>query len=119
MPRNCLQKYKVLHQSGRTNWTVLESQGAYPALLANATNDEKKAIIYEFVLDEHDILVVQSVENLLKNQFIEAVSNCVRDAQATVFVYAGLIKAIRHTHTHTETQDYVLRQYMYKILHIA
>ena len=64
-------KYRI--ESGGADWEVPESQGAYPNFPANATNDEKKAIISEFILDEHDILVVDAVEELLKNQLIEAI----------------------------------------------
>ena len=61
-------------ESGDINWEVPESQGACPTFHPNVTNDEKRAAISEFILNEHDILVVKAVEELLKNQLLEAVN---------------------------------------------
>ena len=55
------------------NWTVPTSLGAYPTFPTNASDDEKKLAISEFIRDEHGIKVVDAVQELLKNQFIEAI----------------------------------------------
>jgi hypothetical protein len=52
------------------NWTVPPTQGAYPTFTTNATDDEKKLAISEFIRDEHGIKGVNAVQELLKNQFI-------------------------------------------------
>ena len=48
------------------DWIVPATQGAYPTFPANATYDEKKAIISEFILNEYDLKVVEAVGDLLK-----------------------------------------------------
>ena len=62
-------KFRI--ESGGVDWEVPESQGAYPNFPADATDDEKKVIISDSILDEHDILVVEAMEELLKNQLIK------------------------------------------------
>ena len=59
-------KFRI--ESGDINLEVPASQGAYPTFQTDATDDEKKAAISEFILNEHDILVVEDVEKLLKTR---------------------------------------------------
>ena len=54
-------------------WTVPASQGTYPTFPAGATDQEKKAIISQFIQDEKGIKTVEKVEELLKNMFIAAI----------------------------------------------
>ena len=55
------------------NWSVPTTKGAYPIFSTNTTDDEKKLAILEFIRDEHDIKVVDAVQELLKKQFVEAI----------------------------------------------
>ena len=63
---------KYLNKTGVT-WTVPASTDAYPTFATNAINDEKKLAISEFIRDEHGIKVVDAVQELLKNQLIDAI----------------------------------------------
>ena len=47
--------------------------GAYPIFAAGATDDEKKIAVSQFMIDEHDILVVEAMENFFKNQLLELI----------------------------------------------
>ena len=49
------------------NWTIPTTKGAYHIFPTNATNDEKKLAISEFIRDEHGIKVVDAVQELLKS----------------------------------------------------
>jgi hypothetical protein len=63
---------KYLTETG-VNWTVPSTQGAYPTFPTTATDDKKKLVISEFIRDGHGIKVVDAVQELLKNHFIEAI----------------------------------------------
>ena len=66
-----LHNRKVSHRSmSQPDCPVPLTQGAYPTFAINATDDEKKLAISEFISDEHGIKVVDAVQELLKNQFI-------------------------------------------------
>ena len=54
-------------------WNVPESEGAYPTLDRNSTEDQKKKQISEFIKREKGIETVQVVEDLLKGMFLEAI----------------------------------------------
>ena len=56
------------------DWIVPTAIGAFPTFAAGATDDEKKIAVSEFMVSEHDILVVEAMENLLKNQALEAIN---------------------------------------------
>ena len=56
-----------------TTWTVPESEGAYPTFRANATEEEKKKEISEFIEREKGIRTVEVVEELQKGLFLEAI----------------------------------------------
>ena len=63
---------KYLTETG-INWTAPPIQGAYPIFVTNATDKKKKLAISEFIREKHGITVVDAVQELLKNQFIEAI----------------------------------------------
>ena len=63
---------KYIAETG-INWTVPTTKGGYPTFPTNVTDDEKKLAISEFIRDEHGIRVVNVVQELLKNQCIEAI----------------------------------------------
>ena len=55
------------------DWIVPASLGAYPIFAAGGIDDKKKIAVSQFMIDEHDILVVEAMENLLKNQLLELI----------------------------------------------
>ena len=57
---------KFCIESGGIDWTVPEEQGAYPTFPDGASDDEKKRIISDFMLDKYDRKVVEAVQDLLK-----------------------------------------------------
>ena len=77
--RGCLGEVfsseKFLAEAG-VEWTVPESEGAYPSFNTNATEQEKKQEISAFIIRETDIKIVEAVGNLLKAQLIESVEEC-------------------------------------------
>jgi hypothetical protein len=54
-------------------WSVPESEGAYPNFAADATEDDKKKEISQFIEREKGIKTVEATEELLKGMFIEAI----------------------------------------------
>ena len=63
---------KYLTEKG-VNWTVQPTQGASPTFTTNATNEKQTFIISEFIRVKHGIKVVDTVQELPKNQFTEAI----------------------------------------------
>ena len=61
-----------LTETGET-WSIPATSGVYPTFHTGATDDEKKKEIAEFIERETNIKVAEMVEELLKNQFLEAV----------------------------------------------
>ena len=59
-------------ETGET-WIVPQSQGAFPNISSQATEQEKKIAISEYMIEEYNIKVVKAMEELLKNQLIAAV----------------------------------------------
>ena len=58
------------------HWVVPATQGAFPAIPADASPIQKKKIISKFIQTETDILIVEAAEELLKGQFMDAVEEC-------------------------------------------
>ena len=58
-------KFRI--ESGGIDWTVPKEQGAYPTFPDGASDDDKKRIISDIMLDEYDRKVVEAVQDLLKN----------------------------------------------------
>ena len=54
-------------ETGGIDWTLPEEQGAYPMFPNGASDNDKKRIISDFMLDEYDRKVVEAVQDLLKN----------------------------------------------------
>ena len=55
------------------DWSVPNTQGAYPTFPADATTEEKKRCISEFIEQEKGIKIVAKVEELLKAKFLDAI----------------------------------------------
>ena len=64
----------LYHTESRQNWTVPASGGVYPVFPSGATNNEKKKEVAEFIDRKTYIRVADMVEELLKNQFLEAIN---------------------------------------------
>ena len=56
------------------DWIVPVSAGAFPLFIAGMTDEQKKANISEYLVEEYDIKVVAAMEGILKNQLLEAVT---------------------------------------------
>ena len=67
-----LQRRKFLGEAGII-WTVPEPEGTYPTFPADATEDDKKKEISEFIKREKGIKTVEVVEDLLKGQFLDEI----------------------------------------------
>ena len=90
------------------NWTVPTSLGAYPTFPTNATDDEKKLAISEFIRDEHGIKVVDAIQELLKNQFIEAIDeDYILELKQGIQEWNGrtLLDLLTHVRTNYATMD--------------
>ena len=68
-----VSKPALYHTESGHNWVVPASNGVYPVFPAGATNDEKKKEVAEFIDRKTYISVAYIVEELLKNQFLEAI----------------------------------------------
>ena len=102
-------KFRI--ESGGTDWVVPAEQGSYPTFPDDATDDEKKGIISEFIQDEYDRQVVDAVEDLLKNQVIEAVDeDYILELKQGRSGYSGvtLIEILKHLRTEYATMDDVV-----------
>ena len=55
------------------DWVVPVSAGSFPIFTTGMTDEEKKATISEYLVEEYDIKVVEAMEGILKNQLLEAV----------------------------------------------
>ena len=102
-------KFRI--ESGGTDWVVPAEQGAYPTFPANATDDEKKALISEFIRDEYDRKVVEAVEDLLKNQVIEAIDeDYILELKEGRSGYSGitLLAILKHLRSEYATMDDVV-----------
>ena len=70
-----LHNRKVSHRSmSQLDCPAPLTQGTHPTFATNATDNEKKLAISEFISDEHGIKVVDAVQELPKNQFIKAIN---------------------------------------------
>jgi hypothetical protein len=90
------------------DWTVPATQGAYPIFATSATDDEKKLSISEFIRDEHGIRVVDAVQELLKNQFIEAIDeDYILELKQGIQEWNGrtLLDLLTHVRTNYATMD--------------
>ena len=102
-------KFRI--ESGGTDWVVPAAQGAYPTFPANATDDEKKRMISEFIQDEYDRQVVEAVEELLRNQLIAAVDeDYILELKQGRSGYSGvsLLSILNHLRTEYATMDDVV-----------
>ena len=54
-------------------WTVQESEGTYPTFPDDATEDDKKKEISNFIEREKGIKTVEVVKDLLKGLFLDAI----------------------------------------------
>ena len=98
---------KYIAETG-TNWIVPTTKGAYPTFPTNATDDEKKLAISEFIRDEHGIKVVEAVQELLKNQFIEAIDeDYILELKQGIQEWNGrsLLDLLTHVRTNYATMD--------------
>ena len=90
------------------HWTVSTNQGAYPTFPTKTTDDEKKLAISEFIREEHDIRVVDAVQELLKNKFIEAIDeNYILKLKQGIHEWNGhtLLDLLTHVCTTYATMD--------------
>ena len=55
------------------HWTVPKTGGVYPTFAAGMNDAEKKREVATFVLTEHNIKKAEVTQELLKNQFLEAI----------------------------------------------
>ena len=60
-------------QETQQTWTLPASQGAYPTFNANLPVGERKKAISQFIEAETDLKIVKATEEILKNQFIDAI----------------------------------------------
>lgn len=93
---------------GGIDWVVPTLQEVYPIFQLNATNNEKKATISEFILNKYIILVVQAIEELLKNYLIEAIDkDYIIELQEGHLGYSGqsLCKILDHLHNEYAPMD--------------
>ena len=60
-------------QVAGTSWILPLTQGPYPTFPVGATNQEKKRIIAAFIVEEQDLLKVESTADLLKSQFLDCI----------------------------------------------
>ena len=56
-----------------TSWLLPLTQGPYPTFPVGATDQEKKRIIAAFIVQEQDLLKVESTADLLKSQFLDCI----------------------------------------------
>ena len=69
-----VQRPAVYHTEAGQAWKIPTSGGMYPTFSVGATNEEKKREVTEFINRETHIKIAESVEELLKNQLLKAVS---------------------------------------------
>ena len=96
-------------------WTVPESEGAYPTFAANATEDEKKKEISQFIEREKGIKTVEATEELLKGMFIDAIDeDYVVELKEGLREYDGrtLRELLDHVHKYAKMDDEVHRHIM-------
>ena len=108
-------KFRV--ESGGTNWVVPASQGAYPTFPVNATNETKKKLIAKFLTSEYDIRVVETVEDLLKNQFVESIEeDFIFELKQGLSEYSGvsLLKLLEHVRKEYAPMDDIVTQKLMK-----
>ena len=93
-------------------WTVPNSQGAYPIFAPNATEDQKKKEISEFIEREKGIKTVEATEELLKGMFIEAIDeDYVVELKEGLREYDGvtLLELLEHVNKYAKMDDEVHR----------
>ena len=79
-----------------------KSQGAFPSFPLGADDNIKRKLIAEFLQTEYDIQVVKTVEELLKNQLIEAVDeDYILELKEGISEYSGvsLLDILNHLRT--------------------
>ena len=84
------------------DWVVPASQGAFPTFPLGADDNTKRKLIAEFLKSEYDIQVVEVVEELLKNQLIEAVDeDYILELKEGISEYSGvsLLDILNHLRT--------------------
>ena len=102
---------KFLAEAGEA-WTVPNSQGAYPTFAPNATEDQKKKEISEFIEREKGIKTVEATEELLKGMFIEAIDeDYVVELKEGLREYDGvtLLELLDHVKKYAKMDDEVHR----------
>ena len=60
-------------QETQQTWTLPSSQGSYPTFNANLSVADKKKAISNFIEEETDLKIVKATEEILKNEFIDAI----------------------------------------------
>ena len=84
------------------------TQGAFFTFPSGADDDTKKQIIAKFLKDEYDIQVVDTVEELLKNQLIEAIDeDYILELKEGISEYSGvsLLQILEHLKTEYAPMD--------------
>ena len=71
-------------------WTVPKTGGVYPTFAAGMNDAEKKREVATFMITEHNIKKAEVTQELLKNQFLEAVpKDYYLELNAGVLCYDG------------------------------
>ena len=69
-----MQRPTVYQTEAGQLWKIPKYEGVYPTFSTGATNAEKKRELAEFINRETHIKISELVEEILKNQFLKAVS---------------------------------------------
>ena len=89
-------------------WTVPNSQGAYPTFATNATEDQKKKEISEFIKREKGVKTVEATEELLKGNLIKAINKgYVVELKEGLCKYNGriLLELLSHVNKYDKMND--------------
>ena len=85
--------------------------GAYPTFVAGATDNENKIAVSQLMVTKHDILVVEAMENLLKNQLLEAIDkDYILELKEGLSKYSGvkLVAILKHLREEYAPMDDVI-----------